>query len=70
MQGDKNAAYGVIRTMLLALDDPYTRFLTPDQYESLVAAAKGGSAGTGVQLALDPKSGAVVIVTTVKNYIE
>lgn len=34
--------------MLGSLDDPYTRFLTPSQYNSLTAAASGSVAGVGV----------------------
>jgi C-terminal processing protease CtpA/Prc len=36
--------------MLSSLKDPYTRFLTPDQYDTLASVARGGSAGIGVQL--------------------
>lgn len=31
----KMAAYGIIRSMLSSLNDPYTRFLTPDQFSQL-----------------------------------
>jgi C-terminal processing protease CtpA/Prc len=44
----------VIRTMLASLHDPYTRFLTPDQYAVLASVAKGGSAGVGVSLQVGP----------------
>jgi carboxyl-terminal processing protease len=54
--------------MLKSLGDPYTRFLAPDQYESLTAYARGGtSAGIGIQLLLDPASGGVVVLNTVQN---
>jgi carboxyl-terminal processing protease len=48
---DTEVVYSTIRTMLNALGDPYTRFLAPDQYESLTAYARGGTlsaAGIGV----------------------
>ena len=63
--GDEEKVYETIRTMLSALDDPYTRFLTPDQYDALTAYARGDSAGVGVQLSVDPKSGQVVVLNTV-----
>jgi carboxyl-terminal processing protease len=67
---DTEVVYSTIRTMLNALGDPYTRFLAPDQYESLTAYARGGTlsaAGIGVQLLLDPASGGVVVLSTVQN---
>eukprot|EP00542_Grammatophora_oceanica_P009564 CAMPEP_0194033526 /NCGR_PEP_ID=MMETSP0009_2-20130614/6190_1 /TAXON_ID=210454 /ORGANISM="Grammatophora oceanica, Strain CCMP 410" /LENGTH=443 /DNA_ID=CAMNT_0038674237 /DNA_START=278 /DNA_END=1609 /DNA_ORIENTATION=- len=64
---DSEKVYDIIRTMLSALNDPYTRFLTPDQYESLTAYAKGGSAGIGVSLIADPSSGQVVVANTVEG---
>jgi len=60
--------YEAIRTMLSSLKDPYTRFLTPEQYETLTAYAKGGTSyGVGVQLAVDPTTEMVVVVGTVPD---
>ena len=61
---DKEVVYEAIRKMLSALGDPYTRFLTPDQYASLTAYARGDSAGIGVSLIVDPSSGNVVVANT------
>lgn len=63
--GEDEKVYEAIRTMLNSLDDPYTRFLTPDQYDALATYARGDSAGVGVQLSVDPKSGQVVVLNTV-----
>ena len=65
---DKELVYSSIRSMLAALNDPYTRFLTPDQYESLAAYnARGGSAGLGISLIVDPSSGNVVVASVTKG---
>jgi carboxyl-terminal processing protease len=65
---DKEKVYSTIRNMLAALNDPYTRFLTPEQYDSLVNYAKGGSAGgVGVSLVVDPASGNVVVASVSKD---
>jgi carboxyl-terminal processing protease len=62
---NKSAIYDQIRNMLKALGDPYTRFLTPDQFESLTIYAKGGSSGgVGIQLIVDPSMGKVVVINT------
>ena len=63
--GEEEKVYEAIRTMLSSLDDPYTRFLTPDQYDALATYARGDSAGVGVQLSVEPKSGQVVVLNTV-----
>ena len=59
--------------MLSKLNDPYTRFLTPEQFESLAGFAKGtttveqekNAGGLGVQLMADPKTGGVVVMNVV-----
>ncbi|EOD11533.1 hypothetical protein EMIHUDRAFT_214344 [Emiliania huxleyi CCMP1516] len=43
-------AYDQVRAMLAALDDKYTRFLTPSAYDAVFATATGGVVGIGVEL--------------------
>jgi len=65
---ETEVVYGVIRSMLSTLGDPYTRFLTPDQYESLTAYAKGtavSKGGIGVQLMGDPATGKIVVLNVI-----
>lgn len=68
---DKEEIYEAIRVMLKALNDPYTRFLTPAQFDSLTVYAtgqsRGNTAGIGVQLIVDPASGKVVVVNSVSG---
>lgn len=45
-----NDAYSAISDMLALLADPYTRFLTPQQYASLTSTATGEVAGVGVEM--------------------
>lgn len=45
------ATYQVIQEMLAALEDPYTRFLPPDQYQSLQTTTAGELLGVGLQIA-------------------
>lgn len=66
----RREVYGAIRTMLSALGDPYTRFLTPEQFDTLTAFAREGGAGgggVGVRLAADPADGRVVVLRTATN---
>ncbi len=55
--------------MLASLEDPYTRFLTADQYDALAALASGDSAGIGVQLQLEPSRGEVMVINTVPGQV-
>ncbi|MBX2865826.1 MAG: PDZ domain-containing protein, partial [Leptolyngbyaceae cyanobacterium MAG.088] len=46
-------AYQEAQTMLATLDDPYTRFLPPEQYQSLQTNTSGELLGVGLQIAKD-----------------
>ena len=47
---DQEAAYRVVREMLAGLGDPFTRFLEPDQYQSLQTNTSGELTGVGLQI--------------------
>ncbi|KAL7535034.1 hypothetical protein ACHAXR_006223 [Thalassiosira sp. AJA248-18] len=67
---DDEIVEGAIKTMLSALNDPYTRFLNKDRYETITAYATGsttGGAGIGVQLLEDPRTKNVVVMATVSG---
>lgn len=66
---EKEVVYGAIRNMLSTLGDPYTRFLTPEQFESLTAYAKGTSlkGGIGLQLMGDPATGKIVVLNAIQE---
>jgi carboxyl-terminal processing protease len=67
---EKEFVYSTIRNMLAVLGDPYTRFLTPDQFESLTAYARGGAtpkAGIGVQLIADPATGKILVLNVIPD---
>ncbi len=50
---DNQTTYKVIQGMLSSLDDPFTRFLDPEQYRSLQVNTSGELTGVGLQIALD-----------------
>lgn len=53
---DQEAAYEAIQQMLASLDDPFTRFLKPEQYRSLQVNTSGELTGVGLQIALNPQT--------------
>ncbi len=59
---DQEAAYVAIQQMLASLDEPFTRFLKPEQYRSLQVNTSGELTGVGLQIALNPKTGVLEVV--------
>ncbi|MEI6428657.1 MAG: carboxyl-terminal processing protease CtpC [Pseudanabaena sp. ELA607] len=56
----KTEAYRAVREMLQLLNDPYTRFMDPEQYKSMQIDTSGELTGVGIQLGLDDKKLTVV----------
>ncbi|MGF1514213.1 MAG: S41 family peptidase [Elainellaceae cyanobacterium] len=50
---DQASAYDAVREMLAGLGDPFTRFLDPDQYQSLQTNTSGELTGVGLQITQD-----------------
>lgn len=62
---DSNASYEAIGKMLKSLDDPFTRFLDPEQYRSLQVNTSGELTGVGLQIALNPENGKLEVVAPI-----
>ncbi|MDJ0737131.1 MAG: S41 family peptidase [Nostocaceae cyanobacterium] len=62
---DHQQAYVAIRNMLQSLDDPFTRFLDPEQYRSLQVSTSGELTGVGLQIALNPQTGRLEVVSPI-----
>jgi carboxyl-terminal processing protease len=57
--------YTTIQSMLKSLDDPFTRFLDPEQYRSLQVNTSGELTGVGLQIALNPQTGKLEVVSPI-----
>lgn len=62
---NNQAAYEAIQNMLKSLGDPFTRFLNPEQYRSLQVNTSGELTGVGLQIALNPETGKLEVVTPI-----
>jgi carboxyl-terminal processing protease len=62
---NQKAAYVAIQNMLKSLDDPFTRFLDPEQYRSLQVNTSGELTGVGLQIALNPQTGKLEVITPI-----
>ncbi|MBD2127743.1 S41 family peptidase [Microcoleus sp. ZQ-A2] len=62
---NREGTYSAIKNMLESLEDPFTRFLTPNQYRSLQVNTSGELSGVGLQIALDPETGELAVVAPI-----
>lgn len=60
-------AYLALRQALNQLDDPYTRFMDPAQFESLTSQTSGELSGIGVRLQLDTNSQKLTVIEPIEN---
>ncbi|PPT10041.1 carboxyl-terminal protease [Geitlerinema sp. FC II] len=60
-------AYDAIREMLEQLEDPYTRFMDPDEFRSMQIDTSGELTGVGIQLAQDEETNNLVVVSPIED---
>jgi carboxyl-terminal processing protease len=65
---NKLEAYAAIRQALRKLDDPYTRFMDPQQYQALTTQTNGEVTGIGIKLQ-EPEESASASSSEPKNLI-
>lgn len=63
----REQAYTALRDALKKLNDPYTRFLDPQEFKALLNETSGELTGVGMQLDLDQKTHALTVVKPMKN---
>lgn len=59
--------YQAISEMLAVLDDPYTRFLPPQQYQSLQTNTNGELLGVGLQIAKDSDDSVLRVIAPIEG---
>jgi carboxyl-terminal processing protease len=65
--GSSQAAYVALRQQLERLEDPYTRFMDPRQYQSLTNQTSGELSGVGIRLQVDPNTKSLTVVSPLEN---
>ena len=60
-------SYEAIRGMLASLNDPYTRFLDPQQFKEMRIDTSGELMGVGIQLSLDKATKELVVVSPIEG---
>jgi len=64
---DSNEAYDAIRDMLSNLDDSYTRFLEPKEFNQMRIDTSGELTGVGIQIVKDKESDDLVIISPIED---
>jgi len=60
-------AYAALRKTLEKLEDPYTRFMDPKQYEALSNQTSGEVSGVGLRLEVNDKTKQLTVVEPIEN---
>ncbi len=64
---DSNEAYDAIRVMLSNLDDSYTRFLEPKEFNQMRIDTSGELTGVGIQIIKDKESDDLIIISPIEG---
>ncbi|MBD2482781.1 carboxyl-terminal processing protease CtpC [Planktothrix sp. FACHB-1365] len=60
-------AYTAIREMLKKLDDPYTRFMNPEEFKNMQIDTSGELTGVGIQLTQDEETKKLVVISPIEG---
>ncbi len=60
-------AYEAVREMLETLEDPYTRFMDPKEFQDMQIDTSGSLTGVGIQIAKDEESDRLVVVSPIDD---
>ena len=60
-------AYEAIREMLGKLEDPYTRFMDPEEFQNMQIDTSGELTGVGIQIAKDEESDRLIVVSPIEE---
>jgi carboxyl-terminal processing protease len=64
---DKKEAYKSIREMLKKLDDPYTRFMDPEEFKNMQVDTSGELTGIGITISQDEKTKQLVVIAPIED---
>lgn len=63
----KEDAYKAVREMLEKLEDPYTRFMDPEEFKSLQVDTSGELTGIGISIAQDEKTKKLTVISPIED---
>jgi carboxyl-terminal processing protease len=60
-------AYDAIREMLEEIEDPYTRFMDPEEFRNMQIDTSGELTGVGIQLAKDEETDQLIVIAPIED---
>jgi len=60
-------AYKAIRDMLGKLEDPYTRFMNPEEFQNMRIDTSGELTGVGIQIAKDEETDRLIVISPIEG---
>ncbi|WOD38367.1 carboxyl-terminal processing protease CtpC [Nodosilinea sp. E11] len=64
---NQEEAYVAVREMLEKLEDPYTRFMDPEEFRNMQVDTSGELTGVGIQISQDDETKAIVVVAPIED---
>ncbi len=64
---NQEEAYGAVREMLETLEDPYTRFMDPEEFRSMQIDTSGELTGVGIQISQDEETKEILVVAPIED---
>ena len=64
---DKEEAYEAIREMLKTLEDPYTRFMDPEEFKSMQIDTSGELTGVGIQITKEEETDNIIVIAPIED---
>lgn len=65
--GDKEEAYDAVREMLEKLEDPYTRFMDPEEFQNMKIDTSGELTGVGITIAKDEETDRLIVISPIEE---
>lgn len=64
---NREEAYDAVREMLEQLEDPYTRFMDPEEYRNMQIDTSGELTGVGIQISQEEETNEIVVVSPIED---
>ncbi|RKL64095.1 S41 family peptidase [Thermoanaerobacteraceae bacterium SP2] len=64
---DSSLVEGAIRGMVQSLEDPYSIYMNPAEFEDFMISVNGSFEGVGISLGSDEKTGAVIVISPIEG---
>ena len=64
---NREDAYEAIREMLGKLEDPYTRFMNPEEFQNMRIDTSGELTGVGIQIAKDEETDRLIVISPIED---